>query len=176
MVAAVAAAQLLYPSVPLATWASELARFSAPHFRLKFIPLKNYRRVYCEIGPACLKSYASCLELAQSFSLEGLRVALLLGEIEALPELRKKFWSQYAPIVKQIAPVGILGAGAQWIEQKASLGALGLKMCSENSSEALAQLARSLDFDILLIKGPESTFLRQAAHVLLEREGQFSVS
>lgn len=173
--AAIGAATLLYPAQALSSWIDELPKFSAPRFKLKFIPLRNFRRLLNEVGRGDLASFAAAFKLCAAFSAEELRVAVLLGEVSAAKSQREAFWREQQQVLKKLAPTGVLLIGAQAEEQNSLLQAQGISAQRESSPEALAQLARALNFDILLVKGADTAELRKVAEVLIERESQFSV-
>jgi UDP-N-acetylmuramyl pentapeptide synthase len=173
--AAIGAAMLLYPSQALSSWIDELPKFSAPRFKLKFIPLRNFRRLLNEVGRGDQASFAAAFKLCADFTAEELRVAILLGEVSATESQRASFWQSQLQILKKAASAGVLLIGEQAEEQNSLLQAQGISAQREFSPEALAQLARALNFDILLVKGADTAELRKVAEVLIERESQFSI-
>lgn len=169
--AAALAVKTLVPEITTEQIVSGLSDFKAPLMRLATKLLKGGRRLIDDSYNANPASMGALLDIAADLKSEKLKIGLMLGDMLELGERAPEFHRQVGEKAAALNPEFLIAVGPLSKYYIEAAEKKGVRAVDGGTPEAAAQLARKLDFDILLVKGSRGIGLDRAVKVISERDG-----
>lgn len=169
--AAVIGAKTLIPDLSWQQIIDGLESFTAPLMRLKLIPLKDGRKLLDDSYNANPASMLALLDVAKDLIAEKLKVGLLIGDMLELGQNSVHYHLEVGKYAASLKPQFIIAVGELAQHYVTCAEAAGIKqVVRAQTPEIAAQLARKLEFDVLLVKASRGVGLDRAVKIITERE------
>lgn len=169
--AAALAVKTLVPEISTEQLVAGLSDFKAPLMRLAMKHLKGGRRLIDDSYNANPASMGALLDIAGDLKQEKLKIGLMLGDMLELGARAAEFHREIGEKAAALNPQFLIAVGPLSKHYIEAAEKKGVRAIDGGTPETAAQLARKLDFDILLVKGSRGIGLDRAVKVIFERDG-----
>ncbi|MBN8548983.1 MAG: UDP-N-acetylmuramoyl-tripeptide--D-alanyl-D-alanine ligase [Deltaproteobacteria bacterium] len=169
--AAALAVKALVPEITNDQIMAGLTDFKAPLMRLAMKHLKSGKRLIDDSYNANPASMGALLDIAADLKQENLRIGLLLGDMLELGAEAEQFHREVGEKAAALKPQFLIAVGPNSKYYVEAAEKQGVRAVDGVTPEAAAQLARKLDFDILLVKASRGIGLDRAVKIIFERDG-----
>lgn len=166
--AAVAGSLALVPELPVTTIQQGLAAFQPESGRLNVVPWQGTKKIIDDSYNANPWAVRASLSFLQELHDRGLRVGAILGDMLELGEKEELFHRDIGTFASGIKLEFVITVGtrSQWIAAEARKGTF--EVLQAETPEAAADLARSRNWDVLLVKASRGIKLEQAVQALVK--------
>jgi len=170
--AAALGARMLIPDLSLEEIKKGLEVFQAPQMRLNVKTLMSGKKVIDDSYNANPASMQAAIEIISDLKKVGNRVALIIGDMKELGSFSEHYHTALADQILELGPEFVVTVGPESSLIHTRLKAAGLPSFEAKTPQVAAEVARKLQWQVLLVKGSRSIGLDAAVSSLLKKEGE----
>lgn len=166
------AVRSLNPQFTLAKISAGLQDFRAPLMRLNVKTLRGGKKIIDDSYNANPASMRACIELADGLQRSGLKVGLVLGDMNELGAEAGRYHTEIGSLVGQARPEFLVAVGNLAVSYVEPARSAGVSVFHTDSPEAAGHIVGKMGFDIVMVKASRAVALDRTVATLIKSLGE----